>query len=284
MAIDTNLYKIPESTFNELVTEAGLLLSDFDIEAAATDMSTAFDDEDIICATTGGITVTATPTFSDMGEDIDNCPVNMLELKNLDSWECSIAGTALTVSVDALQRFLGVADVNGDHVTLRNSLNTSDFRAIWWVGPLSDGGFAAAKLSNALSTQGLSLQTSKNGKATTGFTLTGHYSINAQDTVPLELWVKNGSGGLTSGILFDKHSATIKVGDTVKINVVDLEPDDATVTWASGTTAKATISGGTAAGVTVTGVAEGSSIITGAITVDGVTYNDTCTVVVEAAE
>ena len=57
MAIDTNLYKIPESTFNELVTEAGLLLSAFDITAAATDMSTAFDDDDIICATTGGVTV-----------------------------------------------------------------------------------------------------------------------------------------------------------------------------------------------------------------------------------
>lgn len=189
MAIDTNLYKIPGSTFNELVTEAGLLLSTFDITAAATDVSTAFSDDDIICATTGGVTVTATPTFSDMGEDIDNCPVNMLELKNLDSWECSIAGTALTVSVDALQRFLGAADVNGEHVTLRKSLKTTDFKDVWWVGPLSDGGYAAVKLSKSLSTAGLSLQTSKNGKATTSFTLTGHYSISAQDVVPLECYV-----------------------------------------------------------------------------------------------
>lgn len=284
MAIDSNLYQIPETTFNSLVTEAGLLLSSFDIEAAVTDMSTAFTNDDIICATTGGITVAATPTYSDMGEDVDNCPVNMLELKHLDSWECSISGTALTVSVEALQRFIGAADVAGSHVTIRKSLNVSDFSNVWWVGPLADGGFAAAKLSNALATDGISLQTNKNGKATTSFTLTGHYSLAAQNTVPLEMWVKSGSGGLTPGILFDKHTATIKVGDTVKINVIDLEPDDATVTWTSGTTAKASISGGTAAGVTVTGAQAGSSIITGAITVDGVTYNDTCTVVVEAAE
>lgn len=189
MAIDSNLYKIPESTFNELVTEAGLLLSAFDIEKAGTDMSTAFTDADIICATTGGVTVNATPTFSDLGEDIDNCPVNMLELKHLDGWDCSIAGSALTVSVGGLQRFFGAADVTGEKVSLRNSLNTTDFKDVWWVGPLSDGGYAAVKLSNALSTAGLSLQTSKNGKATTAFTLTGHYSINAQDTVPLECYV-----------------------------------------------------------------------------------------------
>lgn len=189
MAIDSNLYKIPESTFNELVTEAGLLLSAFDITKAATDMSTAFGDDDIICATTGGVTVNATPTFSDLGEDIDNCPVNMLELKHLDNWECTISGSALTVSAAALQRFFGAADVSGEHITLRNSLNTTDFKDVWWVGPLSDGGYAAVKLSNALSTAGLSLQTSKNGKATTSFTLTGHYSISAQDTVPLECYV-----------------------------------------------------------------------------------------------
>lgn len=189
MAIDSNLYKIPESTFNELVTEAGLLLSKFDIEKATTDMSTAFTNDDIICATTGGVTVLANPTFSDMGEDIDNCPVNMLELKHLDGWDCNISGSALTVAAESLRRFLGAADVSGEKVTLRNSLNTSDFKDVWWVGPLSDGGFAAVKLSNALSTAGLSLQTSKNGKATTAFTLTGHYSINAQDNVPLECYV-----------------------------------------------------------------------------------------------
>lgn len=189
MAIDSNLYKIPESTFSELVTEAGVLLRAFDITKAGTDMSTAFTNDDIICATTGGVTVAANPTFSDMGEDIDNCPVNMLELKHLDGWECSISGSALTISAQKLQQFFGAADVTGEKVTLRNSLNTTDFKDVWWVGPLADGGYAAVKLSNALSTAGLSLQTSKNGKATTSFTLTGHYSINAQDTVPMECYV-----------------------------------------------------------------------------------------------
>jgi len=279
MAIDTNLYKIPTSTFNELITEAGLLLDEFDIEAAATDMSTAFGDANIICATTGGITVAATPTFSDMGEDIDNCPVNMLELKKIDSWECSITGTALTVSAESLQRFFGAADISGDKITVRNNLYTSDFKDVWWVGPLSDGGFAAVKLSNSLSTEGLSIKTSKNGKATIDFTLTGHYSINSQDNVPIECYIKKGSDGLTPVVLLDRHAATIAVGGTVTLNVVDLVPANASVTWSTSAAAKATVSNGV-----VTGVSEGSTIITATITVDGVSYTDTCTVVVEAAE
>ena len=62
---------IPQDTFEGLQLDAGILLSSF------TPATGAFDDGDIICATTGGINVTCVPTYSDMGEDVDNCPVNM---------------------------------------------------------------------------------------------------------------------------------------------------------------------------------------------------------------
>lgn len=185
-----NYYEIPTDTFDSLVTEAGLLLTSFDISKVGT-QDAAYDNDDILAATQGGIQISATPTFSDLGEDIDNCPVNMLELKHLDSWECTMSGTMLTISLASVAKSLGAADADTTNkkVTLRNDLATTDFTDIWWVGPLADGGCVAVKLSNALSTGGLSLQTGKATKATSSFTFTGHYSIDAQDTVPMQVYV-----------------------------------------------------------------------------------------------
>ena len=72
------------------------------------------------------------------------------------------------------------------------------------------------------------------------------------------------------------HSTSVAVGGTVTLTATTV-PSSATVTWSSASTQKATVSGGV-----VTGVAAGNTIITASITVDGVTYSDTCTVVVEA--
>ena len=46
------------------------------------------------------------------------------------------------------------------------------------------------RLINALSTGGFSLQTTKNGKGQLSVTLTGHVSIDAQDDMPMEFYVK----------------------------------------------------------------------------------------------
>ena len=71
---------IPQSTFNELQLDAGVLLKRFNPAAPA------IVDSDIICATTGGVNPSCVPTYSDLGSDVDNVPVNMKELKHLDSW------------------------------------------------------------------------------------------------------------------------------------------------------------------------------------------------------
>ena len=71
-------------------------------------------------------------------------------------------------------------------------------------------------------------------------------------------------------------TATVAVDGTVQIPLIALQPADATITWTSGTTAKATVDSN---GV-VTGKATGSSVITASITVGGTTVTDTCTVTV----
>ena len=185
--------KIPETTFKNLQLNAGVLLSDFNPATAQV------ANESIIGATTGGVNFTATPTFSDYGEDIDNCPKNMKELKKLDYWEISLSGTYVTVDANAVKALVCAADVSGNKITPRNELKLTDFTDVWWVGDYSDqngetnGGFVAIHMMNALSTGGFAIQSSDNGKGNFAFTYTAHYSMSAQDTVPFEVYVKAGA-------------------------------------------------------------------------------------------
>lgn len=182
---------IPSNTFDEIQTDAGVLLKTFNPETP-----TAPKDEDIICATTGGINPVCTPTFSDMGEDVDNAPTNTKELKHLDGWECSISTTALGTSPAAIKLALGCADIDSEDTTKiipRAELKQTDFSDIWWVGDRADGGFVAIQLKNALSAGGFSLQTTKNGKGQIAITITGHVSIKDQKTVPMVFYSAAGT-------------------------------------------------------------------------------------------
>ena len=188
--------KIPENTFQNIQLNAGVLLSSF------TPSSATVSEEAIIGATTGGINFTATPTYIDFGEDIDNCPKNMKELKKLDSWEAKCSGTFVTVGTAVAKSLIGAADIGTSDttkVTPRNDLAQADFSDIWIVGDYSDkngdtnGGFIAIHMMNALSTGGFQIKTADKAKGQFAFEYTAHYSISAQNTVPFELYIKSGT-------------------------------------------------------------------------------------------
>ena len=176
--------KIPQNTFNGIQTDAGVLVWTFD------PTTPSITDSNIICATTGGVTASCKPTYSDMGEDVDNCPNNMKELKHLDGWDCVFSTTGLGTSLEAIRLALGAADVTSasSKVTPRRNLQQSDFKTLWWVGDRADGGLVAIKLMNALSTGGFELKTEKNGKGQISIELTGHVSINSQNVMPMEFY------------------------------------------------------------------------------------------------
>ena len=188
--------KIPSDTFQKLQINAGILTTDF------TPATGTIGEAGQIGATTGGVNFTATPTYSDFGEDIDNCPKNMKELKRLDSWEVKMTGTFVNADTAIAKRLCGAADIGTSDttkVTPRNDLKDADFADIWLVGDYSDkngetnGGFIAIKLLNALSTGGFQLQTADKAKGQFAFEFTGHYSMSAQDTVPFEIYIKAGT-------------------------------------------------------------------------------------------
>lgn len=180
--------KVSQSTFNELQVDAGVLLKDFN------PAEPSLDEENIVCATTGGISASCVPSFSDWAEDIDNVKSGMKEFKHIDSWETSLGFTALNTTAESIRMALGAADISATDgkIVPRNSLKDEDFSNVWWVGDRSDGGLVAICLINALSTSGFSLQTTKNGKGQISVTLSGHVSIDDQDTVPMEFYVSDG--------------------------------------------------------------------------------------------
>ena len=270
--------QIPVDVFEEIQLNAGILVDSFNPSTG--------EIGNLLGATTGGINFSDSVEYTDFGEDIDNCPKNTMELKRIDSRTVTIAGTFVTVSNSLVQKLIGAADIDPDNSTYivpRNELENTDFLTLWWIGDYSDvntgesAGFVAIKMMNALSTGGFAIQSTDKAKGQFAFEFTGHYSISSPDTVPYEVYVAKGTPSVVPSIVLDRHSATIKVGDTLNL-VPTVIPSGQTVTWGSADSTKASVSSGT-----VTGAGVGNTIISAAITVEGVTYNDTCTIIVEAA-
>lgn len=179
--------RISQDAFSKFAIDAGLLLSTFDVEG-----TTEVQDADIICATTGDVSATCAPSYSDLGEDVNNCPNGMMELMQLDSWDARLSFTALDMTPETFRMALGAADIVDGKITPRRTLDTGkDFGDYWLVVDLMGGGMAAIHLLNGLSTSGLSVSFTKNGKGQLQVELTGHFSIDAQDTVPMEFYVED---------------------------------------------------------------------------------------------
>ena len=188
--------KIPSDAFQKLQVNAGILTTDF------TPATGTIGEAGQIGATTGGVNFTATPTYTDFGDDIDNCPKNMKELKRLESWEVKLSGTFVNASTSIAKSLCGAADIDTTDttkITPRNDLKDADFDDIWLVGDYSDkngdtnGGFIAVHMLNALSTGGFQMKTADKAKGQFAFEYTAHYSMSAQDTVPFEIYIKAGT-------------------------------------------------------------------------------------------
>lgn len=268
--------KIPENTFKSLVVNAGIVLSAFDPETGT------YAENDMLGPTSGGINFSATPTFKDWGEDVDNCPKNTKELKRLEDWEITMSGSFVACTPALVARLAALADLSGGHITARDTVDIeNDFGDIWLVCDYSDkntgtgAGVCAIHMLNAMSTGGFQLQTQDKAKGQFSFEFTAHYSLDAQDTVPFEVYVKAGTSA--PGIVLNLGRASVAAGDTLTLTATT-NPASATITWDSTDDDVATVSGGV-----VTGVAAGYAVISASITESAKTYTEICTVTVTPA-
>lgn len=271
--------RVPEDTFEKLQLNAGILVDAF---TPATGVI-----GNILGATTGGINFASNPEFTDFGEDVDNVPNNMKELKHLVGFDPQMGGTFLTCTPALAKSLVGAADIaTGDStkVVPRATLLATDFDDVWWIGDYSDvntgdnAGFIAIHLIDALNTAGFQIQSTKDEKGQLAFEYHGHYSIEDQDTVPFEIYVKAGSSGSDiPSVRLNNNYVTVADESTVQLTA-KTTPAGQSVTWSSAATGTATVD----SNGLVTGKSAGNTIITASMTYSGVTVTDTCTVVVTA--
>lgn len=270
---------ISPDTFQKLQRNAGIICTSFNPSTGAF--------SGILGATTGGIQFSAAPSYTDFGDDIDNCPKNMMELKNLDTIEVTMSGTLLTIDAATAKKLVGAADIdqsNSGHIIPRRDLLTSDFHDLWWIGDYSDenssetGGFCAIHMKNALNTGGFQIQSSDKAKGQFAFTFTGHVSMNAQNVVPYEIYIQSGVEDEDPSISVNKHTMHLAVNEEETL-VATTYNTSATVSFVSDDTDKVTVNSET--GV-VKGVAAGSATVTASIEDNDIVYTDTCTVIVTA--
>lgn len=185
--------QIPADAFQNIQLNAGILVDTFDPKEGTIGK--------LLGATTGGVNFTDSVSYTDFGEDIDNCPKNMLELKKLDSHDVKMSGTFVTLSAQTAKTLAAAADVDGEdktHIIPRNDILKTDFTTLWWIGDYSDvntgdnAGFIAIKMMNVLNTGGFQIQSTDKGKGQFAFEFTGHYSMEAQDAVPYEIYIQQG--------------------------------------------------------------------------------------------
>lgn len=186
--------QVAPDAFAKLQLNAGVLLTEFDPTSPTLDKTKIFG------ATSGGVSFATNPEYVDFGEDIDNVPPNTKQLKRLKSVNPVMSGTFKTADTAVAKALMAAADVEGDKITPRGTLEDGDFFDLWWVGDYSDktgatkGGFMAILLKDALSTGGFQIQSNDDGKGDFDFEFTGHYDLTNIDVLPFEVYIKPGTG------------------------------------------------------------------------------------------
>lgn len=261
---------ITQDEFASMVFDSGIIVKNFN-PATFTQPSAS----DILCATSGNITHNFSLTMTNLAEDVNNIHILPKETQIVTGYENpTITFTALKCTSEMFKFLLGCATKTGNKVAPRFNVNTeTDFQNLALVLRRVGGGLAAIMLSNALSTGGISLTTTKGGKGTFQVTITGYGTIAAPSVIPVEYYSIP-----AVDVELSYHEITVAVGNSFNLQA-QTTPSGETVTWASDDSTEASVTSG---GV-VTGEAAGTATITASITVDGTTASDTCLVHVVSA-
>lgn len=276
---------ITEQQFSSMQFDSGVILSNFD-PTNPTDIT----GDKILFATTGDISITSGKEIVDLGEDVNNLHGCLKELQYLSNRTNTVSFTALNLDAATLAYALGAAKTSrvtgsnvAEQVELKNFLELSDFKDVWWVGMLIGGGVVAVNLKNALSTDDVSLSTSKDGKGNLSVTLTAFGTIRDLTLVPITYYYIP-----EMSVSLNNQNITLSVGGTSNLEAVISKPStisDVTTTWKSMNTNVATVvpDEEDETKATVTAVKAGKSAVVVSVTDGkGTTATSTCYITVES--
>lgn len=266
--------KISQTAFENMPYDSGMLLKTFNVNNPVTPQ-----DSDILCTTSGDISINTSREMIDLSEDINNLHGRFKEYQVGKGHTAQISFTSIEFTDQALKFALGSADISGNKIAPRNQLYQSDFQDVWWVCKTLGDKLLVIHLFNAISSGGVQFSTSKDAKGTIGLTLDAYASVTQQDVAPIEFYIIDAEN---PSISLESYNITLKSTDPVYTLRATVVPSDATVTWESGDTSVCTVASAWY-GVNITPVAAGRAAVTGKITVNGVDYTATCLVLVESA-
>lgn len=175
--------RITNEQFDEMQFDAGVWVRSFNIQ------SPAVQDSDIICATSGGISLSVVPSIVDLGDGVYMMPKGTAEMLMVTGWTVDASFTTLGFGGGMIQFVLGASDSGADGINPRLDLQDGDFEDLWWIGDRVDGGLVAIHLLNALSDEGIDIQTERQASGKISVHLTAHASIEEDmEAVPVEIY------------------------------------------------------------------------------------------------
>lgn len=211
--------QVRADTFETIQINAGIILNAFDPETGS------YVKSNIVGATTGGNTFNSNPTFSDYFADVDNVPENTKQGKRIEYYDPALSTNFVTIDNALGKKLITAADVDGEnanHLIPRNSLNDADFGDLWLVGDYSDkngvtnGGFVAIHIKDALNTGGFQFKSTKNGKGQFSADFHGHYDIEDIDNVPFDIYVVKGKAEKSLRVTHNPINAEVSVDGTAE--------------------------------------------------------------------
>lgn len=178
---------------NSIQVDAGTLLKRFNPANPVKPV-----DADILATTTGDFTITEQPEFTDFLEDVNNAPNGTMQGVRINKWNRSLSGTSIEFTKEGLKFTLGAAqELSDGGIATKRQVSLTDFNSeTWWIGDMTDETMLfAIKMENTLSTGGLSLSTTKNGKGKTAWTITPHPDLRNIEKSPMTYYLLTKSSG-----------------------------------------------------------------------------------------
>lgn len=178
--------RIDADAANRIQVDAGVFLKDYDVTNP-----TLFDDEDILCTTTGDPSINCVPQFSDFFEDVNGVQNNTWQGKRITGWDCNMSVQSLDFDDSRLKFYLGACKTLADGgIKPKMLLDQNDFQTIYFLGDMADPSkLFVVKMDNAMNTAGLAFSSTKNGKGKQSLTVTAHADAGDPEDVPMTFYI-----------------------------------------------------------------------------------------------
>lgn len=105
------LVEISQYAFENIQHDAGVLLTGYDITSPTT-----VTEDMIVTATNGGFNIQVSDEFTDYGEDVDNVPADLMELKYLTKRTVTASTSAYELTPRVVNLALAASDISGSPI------------------------------------------------------------------------------------------------------------------------------------------------------------------------